>query len=109
MVLRISFRTQELRRICLDHEYATTVLGEAVADSLQARLADLDAAEYLADVPLGVAFELSTLELIIIHLVRDRSLIGRADHVNIWAETTAQPPWDRINRIKLTDVQDASK
>ncbi len=98
--------TSEFRRICLDPDYAVTKMGADVGGSLQARLADLDAADHLTDVPIGIDLARSTLACIPIHLLNAHYLIGRADHVKIYESETSEAPWDMVSRIMLTHIQE---
>lgn len=104
--LKLSFMTRELRRICLDPDYAVRKLGAEVGGSLQARLADLDAADHLTDVPIGIDLASSTLACVPIQIVNNHYLIGRADHVKVYGSDTPQAPWDMVSRIKLTHIQE---
>jgi hypothetical protein len=49
--MEISFSTKRLRTVCLDADKAVGMMGEAAADDLRTRIADLRAATYLADLP----------------------------------------------------------
>lgn len=98
--------TPDLRRICVDTDYAVRKLGAEVGNSLQARLADLDAADHLTDLPLGVDLTRSTLAHIPIHILNSHYLIGRADHAKVYGSDTLGTPWDRVSRIKLTHIEE---
>ncbi|SDL62313.1 hypothetical protein SAMN04487913_111161 [Arthrobacter sp. ok362] len=98
--------TLELRRICSDPDYAVRKLGAEVGGSLRARLADLDAADYLIDVPIGIDLASSTLTCIPIHILNNHYLIGRADHVKVYGSDTSEAPWDMVSRMKLTHIQE---
>lgn len=104
--MKLSFGTQKLRRTCLDRDYAVKNLGIDLASSLQARLADLDAAEHIVDVPLGIDLTSSTLSNIPIHILDDHYIIGHANHVTVWNSGKADAPWDMVSRVKLTQIQE---
>lgn len=104
--LKLSFKTRDLRLTCSDPDFALRNLGPDLAESLQARLADLDAADHLTDVPLGIDLARSTLAYIPIHVLTNHYLIGRADHVKIWGNTDSEIPWDKVSRIQLTQIQE---
>jgi hypothetical protein len=51
--MELAFRTRKLRKLCQDHDDAVEAIGEAAADVLRTRLADLRAVTYLSDLPAG--------------------------------------------------------
>jgi hypothetical protein len=51
--MELAFRTRKLRTLCQDHDEAVKAIGEAAADVLRTRLADLRAVTYLSDLPAG--------------------------------------------------------
>lgn len=105
----LSYRTRELQRTCLEPEYAIQQLGAELTHSLHARLADLDAADHLIDVPLGIDLGASTLSCIPVHILERHYVIARADHVNVWTADTSEPNWGKISRLQLTQFQEISK
>lgn len=89
----------------MEPTYTLKKLGIEVGETLRARLADLDAAESLAEVPIGIDFANSTPAFIPIHLLHDHYLVARADHVDLYGGDT-QDLWDVVRRIQLTNFQD---
>ncbi|WP_207594950.1 hypothetical protein [Arthrobacter sp. D5-1] len=104
--LRLTFKTQGLRRTCTDSQFAVGQLGVELATSLQARLSDLDAAEYLTDIPLGLDLSSSVLSRIPIHVLQQHYLIARADHVEMPDPGSADSPWEKVSRLQLTAIQE---
>lgn len=51
--MELAFKTRKLRRMCQDHDDAVAVMGNVAAGDLRTRIADLRAAIYLADLPVG--------------------------------------------------------
>ena len=51
--MELAFRTRKLRTLCLDHEEAVRTIGQAAADSLRTRVADLRAVTFLSELPAG--------------------------------------------------------
>jgi hypothetical protein len=51
--MELAFRTRRLRTLCLDHDVAVKTMGQAAADSLRTRIADLRAVTSLAELPVG--------------------------------------------------------
>lgn len=54
----IHFREEQLRRLCEERRRAVRELGKQVADRLRARLADLEDAENVTELPAGRPHEL---------------------------------------------------
>lgn len=106
--LILSYETNELQRTCLEPEYAIRKLGVELTRSLQVRLADLDAADHLVDVPLGIDLSVSTLSCIPVHLLDRHYVMARANHVTVWGPSS-KPAWDRISRLQLTHFQEIPK
>ena len=51
--VEIAFATEKLRTICADQGKAVAAYGEAAAEALRTRLADLRAVTYVDDLPAG--------------------------------------------------------
>jgi hypothetical protein len=51
--MELAFGTEKLRTLCVDHARAAEVYGEAAAEALRTRLADLRAVTYLSELPVG--------------------------------------------------------
>jgi len=51
--MEISFRTSSLRTLCQEHDRAVDLMGGPAAEVLRARIADLRAVTYLAQLPVG--------------------------------------------------------
>ena len=102
--LILSYKTRELKRACLEPEYAIRQLGDELTHSLHARLADLDAADHLIDVPLGVNLDASTLNRIAVHILNHHYVIARADHAKIWTADSSEPDWSKVSRLQLTHL-----
>lgn len=107
--LILSYKTRELKRACLEPEYATRQLGPELTHFLHARLADLDAADHLIDLPIGVDLAASTLDRIPVHILEHHYALARADHATIWTADSSEPDWSKVNRLQLTDLPEFSK
>lgn len=104
--MKLSFATRNMRRTCLEPEFAAPGLDPEVVSSLQARLADLDAADYLTDIPIGIDLEQATVGRIPIHILDNYYLIGRADHVKVYGSDSEGTSWDKVSRIQLTHIEE---
>lgn len=51
--MELAFATERLRTVCTDHTEAVKAFGEAAADALRTRIADLRAVSYVGDLPAG--------------------------------------------------------
>jgi hypothetical protein len=52
--MELAFATETLRSTCGDHDKAVNLYGNAAADALRTRLADLRAVNYLSELPTGM-------------------------------------------------------
>lgn len=77
-----------------------------MTNSLHARLADLDAADHLVDLPLGIDLSTSTLGFIPVHILDRHYVIGRADHAKLGEPSSSEPPWEKVSRLQLTHFQE---
>lgn len=105
--MELAFATRRLRTLCVNHDQAVRAFGHDAADGLRTRLADLRAATYLADLPLGhpevlegeppcLRFELRgglVLEARVSHATTPRTNEGDLDT-------------SRVRRVLITEVND---
>lgn len=106
--MRIAFQDYEIRKICEDADYAGVTLGPAMAKVLQLRLADLEAAPTIADLPIenrGVIAH-KPYSLFYVELAKNLHLIFKADHIR-------RPPigvdndidWNKVTYIQVLEIQ----
>jgi hypothetical protein len=100
--LVVAFENNELRRICEDEYYATSVFGEEVKFHLLSRLADIEAADCIADILVGKPEEV---------VIRDLSCfkIDVLDDVKIIIANNdiySKPKfdWKTVRRIKILNI-----
>ena len=99
--MELSFATKKLRAQCLESGVAEKVYGPVVAAAIRARLADLDAAVTLADLPRADSLDLSERE-IRISLARGWDLVCEAGTPH-----QDQPlDWARVYRLKLLRIEE---
>ena len=98
--MELSFATKALRMKCLDLRRAERAYGPDVATELRARLADLDAAMTVADLPASVQLRTSGHQLRVslgsgYRLVCEPGGAHRPD---------APLDWTRVYRLKLVRI-----
>lgn len=102
----IAFETKKLRTICEDDMVATKELGQAVADALKERLADVRAAESIADLIVGTPQTSGTDEsTLTITLTLSAKTVWTPNHVSQPCRDDGRINWDRINRVRLLSIE----
>lgn len=77
----LAFETKDLRELCVSEAKAKQELGDAVAESLKRRVADMRAANSLADLaPFGALAPFAEDALHRVDLTNDRFLVIAANH-----------------------------
>ena len=99
--MELSFATRALRMECLDQECAEQAYGQAVAAELRARLADLDAAVTVADLPSSGLLRTSERELRVA-LAPGWNLVCESGGSHRLAEPA---DWARVYRLKLMKIE----
>lgn len=102
-LLEISFLNKELRDICQARTLAEAHLGNACADVLRRRLADLFAADTYVDLPLGKPrlTYIEGVECLILNLCEGFYLQFTAGHLQPPRKANGQVDWERVYRVKL--------
>ena len=101
--MELGFETKGLRRTCEKDAWARRELGDAAALALQRRLADLEAAETITDLPWNMEFGVNdegALEFHPEHWLTFQAIRGAAD-----VDTTQEIDWAAVDRIKLTGIR----
>ena len=98
--MELSFATKDLRSQCLDQGRAEKAYGPVVAAGLRARLADLDAAVTVVDLPCSEALHMSERELRI-SVAPNWELVCEPG-----GERNPSEPrdWTRVYRLKLVKI-----
>lgn len=97
--LLVSYNSKALQEICYQHALAVNLLGEDAALSLQARHADLQAANTVLELPIG---ELEMHGIYCTLKFRDILTILMAPNYG----TAEAYDWSTVRRIKLLGVND---
>jgi hypothetical protein len=105
--VELSFQTEELREICEKRAAAVRALGLQAALELERCLADIEAAESVADV------EMLYHERVVDHSPHERALrfalehtlIFRSGHVRTHNLSTGATDWERVTRLRITAIK----
>jgi hypothetical protein len=102
--LELGFATKGLRRTCEQDAWARRELGEEVATALQRRLADLEAAETITELPwLNIdagAYRDAAIEFYPGYWLLILAIGGAAN-----MDRTQKVDWTTVDRIKLTGIR----
>jgi hypothetical protein len=102
--LELGFATKGLRRTCEQDAWARRELGDEAAIALQRRLADLEAAETITELPwLNIDFGANDDAAIEFHpgyWLTILAIRGAAD-----MDRTQKVDWTTVDRIKLTGIR----
>jgi len=106
-LLELAFETQELRAICEVEAEARRKLGDAVAEILKHRLADLRSAASVEGVPVGQprVLESSGGRLVALNLGGGSRLVIGCNHIRPPVTDTGDIDWSRVTRIKILGVE----
>jgi hypothetical protein len=101
--VEIAFETKSLRTLCESEAQATKELGPKVAPLLIHRLADLRAARFVSDIPVGNPRELTgDPTKMVIDLCDGYFVIFSANQSKM--PVSEQVDWLSVNRIKVIEV-----
>lgn len=104
--MELAFETRRLRALCVDHDQAVREFGHDGAIGLQTRLADLRAATYLADLPVGqpeiVVGEPPTLRFA---LTGGMVMLAKVSHATTPMADDASLDTSRVRRVLITEVK----
>jgi hypothetical protein len=102
--LQLAFDSKNLRLVCESEAEGIKILGRRVAAHLKRRLADLRAAESIADLQTGrLAFQTDRKSLEI-DLSEGYFLVCVPNHANP-RESEGVPDWLRIRRVKVVEIR----
>jgi hypothetical protein len=100
--LLISYNSQTLQEICFYPATATKLLGNVAAVSLQARHADIQAADNVFDLPVGeITVDRNICTLAVPNVL---SIVMAPNHAA--ANDGAVLDWSTVGRVKLMGIND---
>jgi hypothetical protein len=98
--LLISYNSQVLQEICFNPATATKLLGETAAVTLQARHADLEAADNVFELPVGkIAINRNVCTLTVSNVL---SIVMSPNYAA--ANDGAVLDWSTVGRVKLMGI-----
>ena len=97
----ISYNSQLLQEICFQSSVATKHLGEEAAISLQARHADLEAADSVFELPVG---QVSVAENICTLTAPNLSMVMAPNYAGVGEGSVYD--WATVARVKLMAIND---
>ena len=105
-MLEIAFETERLRRICEDPHEAEMQIGESAATQLRHRLADIQAASDIYELPAGKpdAIRDGDAEMLLIDLSDGRRAIFSPNHAENPTTNDGDIDWRRVRRLRLTEI-----
>jgi hypothetical protein len=103
--LELAFESKELRDICESEEEAKRRFGDAVAEMLRHRLADLDAAQSPNDLLAGRPRLGQDGRTMMIDLCEGRRVVFTANHASNPTTSTGDLDWARVRRIKILRIE----
>lgn len=101
----IAFETRRLREICEIDTEARNRLKSTVAESLQRRLADIDAAATAGDLIAGQPHLAPNRRSMIIHLASGYRLVIAPNNLRGLKHQSAEVEWQQVNRIKILRIE----
>jgi proteic killer suppression protein len=103
--MELAFRTRRLRTLCEDHDEAVRTMGEAAAEALRTRIADLRAVTYLAELPAGrpAVFEGERPELHF-ELRAGWSLLMTVGHQDVPRTEEGDLDHTRVRRARVQEI-----
>jgi hypothetical protein len=102
IALQFAFETKLLREICESEKKAKQTLGVLVAHELKERLADLDAAASVMDLPIPPQFVAGAC---VIDLADSYRLVACANHANNPTLKSMAINWSKVRRIKFLRIE----
>ena len=105
--VQIAFQDDEMWAICEDPVAAK--LDDDLAAAIRRRLADLGAAETLADLEFLLDLSTMSADRVVLPLTSQRRLVARIDHSDVRRDVTGAIRWDRTNRIQIVAIENAKE
>jgi len=102
-MLEIAFADESLREFCTNKLAAESEYGVVVAKRLRSRVADLRAADNVAELVTGNA-RIHDHDCYIIDIYKDWRLIFKANHSSIPLRADRHVDWKRITRIQIIEI-----
>ena len=102
--MEVAFRTKRLRTICEDEEEASRSLDLAVVDQLVSRLADLRAADSLADLIAGNPVLSDDQTTVTIDLTKGYAIQLQVNHHALPIDSDGKLQRENVRRFQVIDI-----
>lgn len=103
--MEIAFESLALRAVCESGKKAEECFGGELAVALQGRLADLSAAQSLADLPWPVATRAGEPELMFLTLGDSNQLVFTPNHPTAQTNPEGLVDKSRVTRLRILEVR----
>jgi hypothetical protein len=106
--LEFAFDNRELRTVCENRRKAEMMFGTDVAQNLFDRLADLRAADSIADLIVGnpqVAIDSEGQSNLSIELINNYVIILTPNHIELPKDESGRPDWTAVTRLKVMRIE----
>jgi plasmid maintenance system killer protein len=105
--LQLAFETKPLRTICESERHAKHEFGDAVAEILKHRLADMCAATSVNDLVAGQPRALAGAapQQMVVDLNDSYRIVFTANHTKNPVTETGNLDWKRVSRIKILRIE----
>ncbi len=105
--MQLAFHSASIRTICESERHAKQELGDAVAEVLKHRLADMSAATSVRDLVAGRPRILGgTIPQQMVVDLRDNYLVAfTANHTKNPVTETGDLDWERVSRVKILRIE----
>ncbi len=103
--LELAFETKELREICENEAEARRRLGNAVAEALKHRLADLDAATSPRDLIGGKPRLGPDARTMTLDLCEGCHVVFTHNHPNNPTKSTGEVDWEKVSRVRILRIE----
>lgn len=102
--MEVAFRTKRLRSICEDPNVASESLDPVVVDQLVSRIADIRAADSLADILAGNPGLNEDQTTLTIDLTKGYKMQLQISHQNLPVDSDGHLVKGRVRRLQLVDI-----
>ncbi len=105
--MELAFSTTDVRDVCEKHDAAVAAIGDSAALELEARLADIDAVETVAE--LAAIFSDQLLERTAheksLRLNSGYQLVFQAGHVKTPLTSEGATDWAKVSKIRVVAIE----
>jgi hypothetical protein len=99
--MELAFATKALRSLCEEEGTAVEKFGTKVAAELRARIADLRAADSVADIVAGTPQFFDDDPRMTISVLEALEIVLRPNHLSVPSDAEGRIDWSRVRRLKI--------